>query len=173
MLKKILIAFLAVAGIVVAIGLFLPNQYSVSRSTVIDAKPEKIHKFVGDLKQWDAWEPWREGDPSLVVTLGDKTSGVGASQSWMGQGGDGRLVFTESSPKTGVKYDLFFRQDKDKCKSAVIYTPGEANTQVLWKMDGTMEIPVLGGYMAMMMDSMVGPMFENGLAKLKKAAEAA
>ncbi len=173
MLKKILTALFALIAIVVVVGVFLPKDYVISRATVIDAKPEKIHTYVGDLKKWDAWEPWREGDPTLVITLGDKTTGVGASQSWDGKSGDGRLVFTETSPQTGVKYDLFFRQDQEKCKSTILYTPMESKTNVTWTMEGSMDVPVLGGWMVLMLEGMVAPMFENGLAKLKRAVEAA
>ena len=60
---------------VAVIGLFLPARYSVERSVVIDAEPGEIHEYVGNLKRWDEWAPWKEEDPSIVITLGEKTSG--------------------------------------------------------------------------------------------------
>ena len=173
MLKKLLITLGILVGIVVVAGLFLPTEFQVSRAVVIDAKPETIHAYVGDLKKWNAWEPWRDADPSLAITIGEKSTGVGAAQSWIGKEGDGSLVFTESSPDKGVRYDLFFLQGKERCTSSILYNAMQpAKTNVLWTMKGDMEVPVLGGYMAMFMDSMVGPLFEQGLAKLKRVAEA-
>ncbi len=36
---------------------------------------------------------------------------------------------------------------------------------------GEVDTPVLGGYLALLMDSMAGPMFERGLARLKQVVE--
>ena len=45
-------------GLFVIVGAFLPQDYSVSRSIVIDAQPSAIHGYVGDLKRWPKWGPW-------------------------------------------------------------------------------------------------------------------
>jgi hypothetical protein len=65
---------------VAAVGLFLSTKYAVERSVIIDATHEKIHGYVGNLRKWDEWAPWKGEDPSIVVMLGEKASGVGASQ---------------------------------------------------------------------------------------------
>lgn len=158
--------------IVVLAGVMLPTEYRVHRSVVIQAKPGPIHEFVGDLTKWEVWSPWIEEDPSLVVTVGDKTSGVGASQSWVGKDGDGSLTFTKSSPTEGIEYDLFFEQGTYQCWAAMTYSViNENTTKVLWRMKGDMNTPIIGGYFALLMDSMVGGMFERGLEKLKEQVE--
>lgn len=165
---------LIVVGIIVLfilIGLLLPTDYELSRKTVIKATPAKVHEKVGDLKQWDVWGPWKDEDPTIVVRLGEKTQGVGASQSWKGESGDGSMVFTAVSPETGVKYDLSFYEGAQKCRGWIAYEARGEQTEVTWGMSGSTSPPI-GGYFVLMMDSMVGPMFEKGLAKLKKAVEA-
>ena len=107
-LKTLLSIVIVLIIVVVVVGLFLPTSYTVERSIVIDAPPAKIHRYVGDLNNWNSWEPWREGDPSLVITHGEKTKGVGASQSWVGDSGDGALTFTKDSPTEGIEYELVF-----------------------------------------------------------------
>lgn len=170
-LKRIAIGLGSVVAVLVVVGLLLPNEYTVRRSVVIDADAWEIHHFVGDLSKWDAWAPWKEDDPNLVVTLGENTSGMGASQSWVGKDGDGSLRVTASSEGRGIEYDLFFNGGAYKCRSAMRYQPREENTTVIWIMKGEMSTPVIGGYVAATMDSSVGPMFERGLAKLKEVAE--
>ena len=171
-LKTILSAIIVLIVVVVVIGLFLPTSYTVERSIVIDAPPAKIHEYVGDLNNWDAWEPWKEGDPTLVVTHGEKTKGVGASQSWVGESGDGALTFTKDSPTEGIEYDLVFDDGTYVCQSAMKYSPLEdGETKVTWTMTGDMETPVIGGYFVLMMDSMVGKMFDKGLVNLKNTVE--
>ncbi len=170
-MKKVAITLAILFGAVILIGLILPTGYEVSRTTVINAEPEKIHLYVNDLNKWDTWEPWRDEDPSLVITIGDKTSGVGANQSWVGKDGNGSLTFTQSSPQKGIEYELQFNDGMYKCAAALQYDKKGENTEVLWTMTGDMSFPVVGGYLALMMDSMAGPMFEQGLDKLKKVAE--
>lgn len=160
--------------IVAVIGLFLPTSYSVKRSIVIDAPPEKVHEYVGDLSKWETWSPWEEEDPTLIVTLGEKTSGVGASESWVGDSGDGALTITESSPSCGIKYDLLFNGGEYESEGSITYeTLPEEKTEVTWAMSGDMGKSVTGGYFALLMDTMVGNVFDKGLSNLKKTVESA
>jgi len=171
-LKTIFSVIIVLIVIVVVVGLFLPTSYTVERSIVIDATPARIHKYVGDLNNWDAWEPWKEEDPTLVVTHGEKLKGVGASQSWVGKSGDGALAFTKDSPEEGIEYDVFFDDGKYTCQSTMTYDPLEDNeTKVTWTMSGDMDMPVIGGYFVLMMDSAVGKRFNKGLSNLKSTVE--
>lgn len=168
-IKRVALALLIVVALAILVSLFLPTQYDVSRSVVIDAEPERIDQYVGDLRKWDEWAPWKEEDPSIVVTFGDKTSGVGASQSWAGKSGDGSLLFTMSSPEKGIKYDLFFDKGAYKCEGAMLYDPiADSETKVTWNMKGDMNTPVIGGYFAIMMDSMAGKMFKKGFLSSRR-----
>ena len=171
MIKKILYFLIILIAIFIVIGLFLPKEYIVSRSIVIDSDPEKIHKFVGDLKNWELWSPWIESDPSLEVKLGDKTTGVGASQSWKGEDGSGSLTFVKSDPERGVQYDLDFNDGQYKCVASFDYEDQGDSTKVTWNMQGSMDMPIIGGYLASKLDSLVGTEFQKGLEKLKKVVE--
>jgi len=171
-LKTLLSAIIIIIIVVVVVGLFLPTSYTVERSIVIDAPPSRIHEYIGDLKNWDYWSPWKEEDLTLVITHGEKTKGVGASQSWVGDNGDGALTFTKDFPTEGIEYDLVFDGGTYVCRGAMIYDPLEdGETKVTWTMLGDMGTPVIGGYFAMMMDSMVGGMFDKGLSNLKNTVE--
>ena len=170
-MKKALVILASLIGIFILVGLFLPSQYTVVRTETIQAPPAIIHSHVNDLKKWEAWAPWKEEDPSLVVTIGTIDSGVGASQSWVGKDGNGSLTFTKSSPEQGIDYDLSFNDGMYKCEAFLHYDRQGEGSLVTWQMNGDMDIPVIGGYFATMMDSMAGPMFERGLTKLKKTVE--
>ncbi len=175
MLKKIGLFIGLLIAVFVAVGLFLPTQYAVSRDIVIDADKKTIHGYVGELTNWPLWTPWQEMDPSVVVTLSEKTAGIGASQSWTSNDGGGSLTFTSSSPDVGIKYDLFFSMgggaENDKSEAAMLYHSEKEQTRVVWSMEGEMTMPVIGGYFAAMMDSMAGGMLEKGMTKLKQVAE--
>ncbi|MBL8857824.1 MAG: SRPBCC family protein [Planctomycetes bacterium] len=157
----------------VVIGFFLPTRVSVARTVTIHADKPAVHAWCSDLKKWPEWTPWAEADKTVVTTLGPITSGVGASQSWTGDSGNGELTLTQSDPNTGIAYDMNFinGEHKTPMKSAMTYrTSGDA-TEVTWTLDGDMDTPVLGGYVVLMMGGAIDAMFDQGLAKLKTKVE--
>jgi len=171
-IKTLFTVIFALAVLILVVGILLPSSYTVERSVVIEASPDEVHKYVGDLKKWEEWTPWKEDDPTIVVTYGEETKGVGASQYWVGDSGTGSLTFTKDSPEEGVEYDLTFDGGAYECKSAMKYNPLSGNeTKVTWTMAGDMGQSIVGGYLVLMMDSMVGGMFDKGLSNLKNKVE--
>lgn len=177
-LKRIGLVLVALIALFVIVGIVLPNDFRVERSVVIDAEPARVHALVGDLTRWEEWTPWKEVDPEVQTTLGSQTSGVGASQSWTDSSGGGDLVFTESSVENGIAYDMnFYMGDPESADplastSEMRYERVDGGTKVIWSMDGSMPVPVLGGYFAKIMPASIGPMFDSGLQKLKQRVEA-
>lgn len=171
-LGKLLTGLLGLVVILILIGLALPQQYAFSRSVVIEAPPERVWTHVGDLDNWPAWSPWKDGDPSIEITPGPQNTGVGASQSWIGDSGDGQLVFTNWVPNQQVAFDLEMRGGQEKAQAVLALRPQGGGTEVTWSMSGEIPVPVIGGYFArFVMPALVGPMFELGLEKLKTVAE--
>lgn len=172
MAKKILITLLVLFLAVAVVGMALPQAYSVSRSARIEAPAERIFALVGDLQAWPAWEPFSASDPTTRTTLGERTSGVGAQQSWTGEGGSGKLTFTSSDPARGIAYDLEFHNGDEPslARSAMEWVASGSGVDVTWSMSGEMDFPIVGGYFALLADSMIGPMFERGLERLGQAA---
>ena len=135
--------------------------------------PKNVHEFVGDLKKWDRWMPWKEEDPSIAVTLGKKTSGAGASQTWTSDSGDGEITLLSSDRDTGIKFDMVWIQEDERmpATAGITYEEAGKKTRVTWSMKGDMTIPILGGWLALTMDSQIGRSFDRGLANLKKVVE--
>jgi hypothetical protein len=170
-LKSLIVLLSIILVLFVIIGFSLPKNYTVSRSIVIDATPQQIHKYVNNLKKWPKWSPFAENDPTLVFNMGDKTSGEGANSSWTSKDSSGSLVITSSSPDKGIKYDLEFLNGNIKTRREFIYVREGQNTKVIWEMTGSRDTPVLGGYFAAKMDSYFGKDLDNGLKNLKKVVE--
>lgn len=171
-LKKAGITVGSVVAVLVIVGLILPAKYEVSRSVVIHASKAQVHALISDLTEWSKWEPWTEGDPSIKVTLGDITAGVGATQSWTDAHGGGELRITLDSAEEGVGFEMLFAK-KYKAQGMITYSGPDDAVRVTWSMVGEAGgPPVVRGYMARLMPGMIGPMFERGLEKLKTAAEA-
>ena len=175
MLKTVLLTLISVLTIVVVIGLCLPTHYAASRSVVVHAPLENVFALIGDLKRWPEWEPFSTSDPTTKTTLGATTTGVGASQSWVGKGNTGRLKFTASDPKAGIEYDVVFTNGEHESPAKSWMRMSErspGSVEVRWGMEGEMSMPMVGGFFALIADERIGPIFEDGLEALKTRAEA-
>ena len=164
-----IILLLLILGI---IGYLLPTNFTVSRTETISSTAAHIHEYVGDLNKWQTWTAWKGEDPEIVITIGERTTGIGASQSWTDKHGGGSLTFTSWSPEKGIEYDLFFQGGKYKSKSAIKYdTSSQTRTRVHWTLEGDMSMPIIGGYFALFMKHSIGKMFQDSLNQLKTIVE--
>lgn len=169
-LKRVGIVGATLVALFFVVGYFLPKSYVVSRSILVEADSEQVHTLVGDLARWPEWTPWAELDPSIRTTVGSRSRGVGASQSWSGESGSGELTFTRSDPESGVVYDFSVNEGRYEAVGAIRYSAEAGGTQVSWEMSGGAG-GILGRYLSLMMDDLLGPSFEKGLNKLKSLVE--
>ncbi len=171
-LKILGIGVLGLVVLVVVVSFFLPKTYHVERTVSIAAPASQVHRLTSDLVNgWPQWEPWSEADDSIVTTYGEVTSGVGASQSWVSKSGNGELTVVLCDENTGVEYDMSLNDGEYAAKGKLVYTSTDSGTDVTWAMDGDVS-GILGKYFGVLMDGMAGPMFEQGLDRLKTTAEA-
>lgn len=145
------------------------SSYDVSRSKVIKAPVSHVFNTVNDLKTWEKWGPWHEEDTTIVVTYGDVTVGVGASDSWTSKEGPGKMETVALVPNKSIDQKISFGD----------YDPGDIywnfeevadGTKVTWGMKANnnpfifkMFAAISGGW-----DNMFGPMEEKGLDNLEK-----
>jgi hypothetical protein len=168
MIKKFMIITSVILALFVAGGLMLSNTYEIKRSITIKADVSKVHALIGDLNRWSEWDPWRAADKSMQVEI-EQATGKGASQKWISEHGQGRLVITQNDPKHGIRYELMF-SDQYKSDAGFEYTASENQTVLTWYMRGTISVPVVGGYVAYL-SSQNSSMIDQGLANLKALAE--
>jgi len=175
MLKKILLALLAVvAGFAVFVAT-RPAQYRIERSTTVKASPGAPYARVVDFHKWPDWSPWAKLDPNMKVDYAGPESGVGAVYHWKGNDkvGEGRMTITGAKPDEQVDIRLqFIKPWEQDSQTVFTFVPqGRRLTKVTWSMTGERDFvgKLFGIFMDM--DAMVGPDFEKGLAALKGAAE--
>lgn len=173
MIKYIAIAIGLAVIVLLIVAAMQPATYHVERTTTIAAAPEKIHPLVDDFHNWQQWSPWAHLDPNMKVSYSGPPSGPGAVYEWEGNSkvGKGRMeILTAESTETSIKLD-FLKPFESHTKSNFILEPQGDITRVTWTLDGpnTSMSRVMGIFVSM--DKMVGKDFENGLGKLKTAAE--
>lgn len=172
MLKKIAMGLGGLIVVLVVVGLFLPSGFSAQRSTVINAPVDVIFNQVVDFQNHAAWSPWEAADSTIKTTYGEITMGVGAKASWTSENsGEGTMEITELVDNASIKIALDFKNE-GKVDGFWTFEETDEGVNVTWGFSGDSGYNLIGRYMGLMMDNMVGPLYEAGLASLKEVSEA-
>lgn len=171
-LKWLLIVVLALLGLLVVGGYLISPKFTVTRSIMVQAPPDKVYPLVASPRHWKQWSVWNRRDPSMQIEYSGPESGVGARWSWRSKSeGDGTMTFTAAEPPRRVAYELYFPDFGTTSAGDLAFTPEGSATKVTWTMNGDMGGNPIFRWMTLAADGMVGKDFEAGLANLKAAAE--
>lgn len=175
---KILYWILGIVVVVVG-GLALvattkPDEMVLTRSTQVNAPPEKVFPLVNDFHNWTQWSPWEKLDPNLERSYAGAESGAGAKYAWKGndQVGQGEMTITESTAPSRVLLNLHFIAPWEATNvTEFTFSPQGTQTNVEWKMRGPSPFIMKMMSVVFDFDSVLGKDFESGLAAMKAAAE--
>jgi hypothetical protein len=176
---KYLLLAIIVFGFVVPF--FFSKSYAMDRSTTIEAPAAEIAAVVGDLTTWDDWTVWNtEVDETLEREYSGTAGMPGHRMTWKGEElGEGSIEIKDVTTsqrdggltETRIAYDMIFDGSDPANCAIVLAHSGAASTGVTWEMSGEFNGMPFMRYFGLMMDGMVGPDFEEGLANLKKLVE--
>jgi uncharacterized protein YndB with AHSA1/START domain len=174
MLNTIVIIVVLLVAAVLLYAVTRPDTFSLQRSTVIAAPPEKVFVLISDLKAFNTWNPFALKEPTAKIQYEGATDGPGAAYSWQGRAmGSGRLEVVEVVAPTKVVMRLDFKKPTQATHRVefTLAPQGAQATQVTWAMSGS--TPYLSKLMTtfVSMDKVMGGEFEAGLANLKVAAQ--
>lgn len=181
MTRVLKILGLTLVGLVVLVGgiaAFLSPKSHLERSIVINAPASAIFEQANTIKNTNNWQPWGMQDPNLKVTYEGPKSGVGAKMSWQSEKlGNGSQWIIESEQDKHLKVGMQLPFD-GTYTSDISLEATEGGTKVTWTYDSDvsntgMASSVMGKFMGMFTDSMLGADYEQGLRTLKKVAESA
>ena len=79
----------------------MATPYTVTRTTTIDAPPERVHALVDDFHEWPKWSPWEDLDPRCGAPTPGAEAGIGAVYAWEGnkKAGKGDMTITADTPE--------------------------------------------------------------------------
>lgn len=158
--------------LVLLLGAIAPNEMKTAKSITIDAPVEQVFSTVNDLKTWEKWSPWKEMDPGMVITMGEKSVGEGASYSWTGDAsGSGTMTILEAQPSNALTVEVAF-DGMGTAKAPWTFNKTPEGTHVTWGFDSKMPFPFNIMLLFTDMTAAVGNDFEKGLANLKELVEA-
>ena len=149
----------------------LPSTYDFNRSIEIEAPAERIFNQVNNVKNWESWSPWAAMDNTAEFTYDEKTEGMDAWYSWVGDTvGTGKLTIVESTPYSEIKTKLEFTEPNATTSSGYWrFEESDGVTTVTWGNTG--ELPFLMRFIGPVLEDQLGDTFEEGLSSLKTEVE--
>ncbi len=176
MLTKILMVMPIVIVVFAGIVALRPSGFRVARTANMRAPAPTVFAQVNDFHNWEAWNPWGKLDPAMKQTYQGAPAGTGAVYTWTGnkEVGEGRMTIIESRPNDLIRINLeFFKPFAATNLAEFTFRPEGDQTVVTWSMSGKNNFMAKAIHLFMNMDKMIGGQFEQGLAQMKSAAEAA
>jgi polyketide cyclase/dehydrase/lipid transport protein len=173
MLRIILIGLIAVIGVLAIVIQMQPAAFVIERSAQIQAPASVIYPHIAGPRAMNQWSPFALGDPQMQIEYSGPESGVGARSDWQSkQMGNGGMTVTEAKADQEVTMRLDFLTPMKQTNTArFTLTPEGSGTRVTWSMSGNSNFVGKAFGLLMNTDKMVGGMFEQGLASMKKLAE--
>ena len=170
--KRILLALVAIVILLVAVAYALPSHYNVARSIDIDAPPSKIYPLVVNTRAWKQWSVWNQRDPNMTIVYSGPESGAGAQWKWHSKSeGDGEMTLTSAEHDRRIGYKIFFPDFNSTATGAMTFEPiSSGKTHVTWTNEGDLGNNPMMRWMGLAMDKMVGNDFAAGLANLRALA---
>ena len=173
-IKRILLSCVALLVLLVVVGFLLPRDVRVERSVEIDASPQAVFMMVNDFQQFNRWQPWAQIDPTTRYVYEGPATGAGSRMTWYSdhpQVGDGMQEITLSEPYSRVRMALDFGTGGLANADYLIDAVDADGSILTWTLETDMGGNPVARYVGLMMDGMVGPAYEQGLANLKEILE--
>ncbi|UXI69379.1 SRPBCC family protein [Tahibacter amnicola] len=180
-LMRFLTGVLLLVLVAVAAAFLLPDRARVEREITVRRPPSQLYVLLSSFRRFNEWSPWYARDPSASYVLSGPDAGVGAKLSWTSERrdvGSGSQVIRALEPGRAIDIALELGDDIRPAVRFVL-EPDGPDTRVRWTFD--LDLPltvdarfprqVVGRYMGLVMDRMVGADYETGLARLKALAE--
>lgn len=172
---KIAVSFLVALVIVFfAVSFFLPSETHIERTIEIQARDSVVFKLISEHKEFQKWSPWAKIDPAMETIFSGPEVGIGSKITWKSDHshvGNGTSVYTQYEPNVGAATELLFDQGGGLATFNITQVEGKPGVlKVTWGFD-TVNTSAVEKYFGLMMDGMLGPMYEEGLVALKEIAE--
>lgn len=170
-LKILLIILVAITAIIFIGAPFLPNTYTVNRSTIINAQDSVVFKNVASFHNFLKWNPWNRMEPTAKVEISGKIGMPGHLYQWEGEElGKGHMQIQEVKLYSDIDLQLTFEEPFNQAQNHFSFERVTEGTRVTWTMQDQSDA-VLDKWIYLNMDNMVGKDFEDGLKSLKELSE--
>ncbi|MEO8150182.1 MAG: SRPBCC family protein [Bacteroidia bacterium] len=170
---KIILSIIAILiGLYVILCAVFPKTFDINRSITIKAPVDVAFEPINDFNQWQTWSPWKEKDTAMKITVTGTIGEPGYKYEWESTKkdvGKGSLTRITTVQNKTIENDLFFADMGMTSRTYFSFEETPEGTKVTWGDKG--ELPFFSRIMSPMMEKMIAPDFEHGLAKIKALVE--
>ncbi|MDX5418763.1 MAG: SRPBCC family protein [Hymenobacteraceae bacterium] len=175
-LKKILLAVVALVVLALVVALFVKKEYAVEREIAINKPKSEVYDYLKMLKNQDNFSVWATRDPDMKKDYRGTDGTVGFVSAWDSQSDDvgaGEQEITGMTEGERIDYELRFFRPFEATDNAYMITESvsENQTKVKWGFDGKMDYPMNLMLLFMDMEDMLGGDLQAGLDRLKANLE--
>lgn len=175
-LKKILIIVAIVMVIPLIVALFVPKDYTVIRSIIIEKPKSEVFEYIKYLKNQNDYSKWASMDPNMKKSFSGTDGTVGFISAWNSEddnvgAGEQQILKIEEGER--IDYELRFIRPFESTQQAYMTTEAmtENRTEVKWGFSGKMNYPMNLMLLLMNFEKMIGDDLQEGLQNLKTIIE--
>ncbi|MGO2354535.1 MAG: SRPBCC family protein [Marinomonas foliarum] len=167
-LRKITRISALVILLLVVVGFFMPTDYRVERSVVIQASRDAIYR---DILQGDRLPSWMFIQGGKVADFeGALKEGDSVALVYDETAEQGLLTLVESSSSV-IRFDVRPKPAVDLVRNQIELRDSGSETMVVWTIEGSLNTGLLSPYLAMFANDIAGSNFERSLQSLKEQVE--
>lgn len=166
-LKNIFLVFVAL----LVLAFLLPNKIKLERSLLVAAPAVSVFNQVNNLQNWIVWNPWQNNDTTIKISYYGPLAGVGATQKWTSNNGNGKITIMESVPASMVIYELQMEGMSPNSAMFNFESINNNSTNIIFTMELVAGYNPIMRYMHVIMKWMMQNDFETSLANIKQITE--
>jgi hypothetical protein len=157
-------------------GLFVEDEYSVTKTVIVERNSDEVFEYVKNLKNQSEYSVWEKIDPTMEKSYKGNDGEVGFISKWDSDNedvGKGEQEIVKIEYGKRIDFEVRFKEPFEATSAVFISTEamGPNTTKVTWNFKGQMAYPMNIMMLFMDMEGEIGPDLENGLKNLKKVLE--
>lgn len=170
--SNILFSLGGAAALVAAVPMLLPASAVIERRAVVAAEPAAIYPLIASNAGFQRFNPFRDADPDLAITLSGPATGIGSAFAFKGKDGAGTqtIVAVEENRSVTNQIDM---GAMGKPTLTFTLAPVAGGTEVTWRMESQFGANPIGRVFGLFMDKLLGPVAERGLSNLSRVVTSA
>lgn len=170
-LKFIGVLFLLLMVVLLTLPIIMPDKAETSESIFIESNAQTVFRQVNNLQNWSKWSPFNFGNPQIESVYDGPAIGVGSRHMWKSEDmGDGSMTILISKPYEFIQI-LLDMKEGGIALDEWVFEEKEGGVQVTWTLKlSDLKYP-FHRYFGFFLESMMKPMQEKGLEKLKEVSE--
>ena len=172
-IQKVFYTLLSFVGLLIIVGLILPDNAHIERKINIKANASAIFPHINSMKAFHQWSPWTVTDPNTQYDFSGPESGINSEMIWSNRSsssGRGSQIITHVVKNERVDTILDFGEETHGISSFYLIEEHDG-TQVTWTFDTKFGWDLFSRYIGLFMNKLIGPSYEKGLINLKVLVE--